>query len=252
MTSPTLFAPPSLLSARRVLAVQPHYDDNDIAAGGTLAALVQSGAEVHYLTVTDDLVGVLDQSLSDEAMTARLRAEQRTAGALIGVAEHYWLNYPDAGRYDHFDLRRQIIRHIRLLRPDSVFTCDPWLLYEAHQDHIRTGLAVAEAATLFNLMRLATDPTVDESFEPYELTAIVFYATSNPNTVFDISATREQKHRAIDSYRAQFTEESLSVLHSFLDYKEQEAASDRGFRYGEPLKVLRPFQLHVQPDTWRM
>ncbi len=30
------FAPPDLFEARRILAVQPHYDDNDIAAGGAL------------------------------------------------------------------------------------------------------------------------------------------------------------------------------------------------------------------------
>ena len=49
---------PDLLSARKLLAIQPHYDDNDISAGGTIAALVERGAEVFYLTVTDDLVGV--------------------------------------------------------------------------------------------------------------------------------------------------------------------------------------------------
>ena len=28
---------PDLFQARRILCIQPHYDDNDIAAGGTLA-----------------------------------------------------------------------------------------------------------------------------------------------------------------------------------------------------------------------
>ena len=51
---------PDLLTARVILAVQPHYDDNDIGAGGTLAALAASGVEVYYLTVTNDLVGVID------------------------------------------------------------------------------------------------------------------------------------------------------------------------------------------------
>ena len=51
---------PDLFSATRVLAIQPHYDDNDIAAGGTIAALIDAGIEVVYCTVTDDLVGVVD------------------------------------------------------------------------------------------------------------------------------------------------------------------------------------------------
>jgi LmbE family N-acetylglucosaminyl deacetylase len=67
---------PDLWAAKRILAIQPHYDDNDIGAGGALAALAAAGAEVDYLTVTDDLVGVLDASLSDAEATALQRREQ--------------------------------------------------------------------------------------------------------------------------------------------------------------------------------
>jgi LmbE family N-acetylglucosaminyl deacetylase len=243
------FSIPDLMTAKRILAVQPHYDDNDIPAGGTLAALVENGAELFYLTVTDDLVGVIDQSLSDEEMTAQLRKEQDEAGAEIGVTGQYWLGFPDAGRYDYHDVRSGIIRHIRILRPDFIFTCDPWLPYEAHRDHYQTGFAAAEASTLYNFSRLKTDPKVDNVFEPYDLTGVVFYATTHPNTIFDISKTREKKHKALDAYRAQFSETDLAGLHMFLDYKEQEYAKDEPFSHGEPLKVLRTSHLHVNTDT---
>jgi LmbE family N-acetylglucosaminyl deacetylase len=245
------FGIPDLSTAKRVLAVQPHYDDNDLAAGGTLAALADNGAELIYLTVTDDLVGVIDQSLSDEEMASQLREEQEQAGAVIGVSEYYRLGYPDAGRYDYHDLRTDIIQHIRLVRPDFIFTCDPWLPYEAHRDHIQTALAVAEAATLYNFSRLKTDPEVDEGYEPYELAGVVFYATAHPNTIYDINQTREKKHQAFDFYRAQFSEEDMAMLHMYLNYKEQEFAKDEPFSHGEPLKVLRTLHLHVYPDAWR-
>ena len=243
------FAPPDLFQTKRILAVQPHYDDNDIAAGGALAALVENGAELFYLTVTDDLVGVIDQSLTTEQMTAQLRAEQDQAGAVIGVSGQYRLDYSDAGKYDYFDVRRDIIKHIRMLRPDFIFTCDPWLPYEAHSDHILAGRAAAEAATLYGLTRLATDPEIDRNFEPFELTGIAFYATAHPNTVVDISKTYKKKHQAIDAYRAQFSQEDLEQLHFYLGYKEQEWAKDEEFSHGEPLKVLRPFHLHAYPDA---
>lgn len=89
---------PDVMQAKRVLAVQPHYDDNDIAAGGTLAALHAAGAEIVYLTVTDDLMGVIDASLSPGAAAAQLKREQEAAGKIIGVSQHYWLGYPDAGK----------------------------------------------------------------------------------------------------------------------------------------------------------
>jgi LmbE family N-acetylglucosaminyl deacetylase len=115
-----------------------------------------------------------------------------------------------------------------------------------------TGQAVAEAAILFGLDRLKTDPTVDAGYEPHELVGVVFYASAYPNTIFDISDTHQRKHRALDAYRAQFTEEDLVMLKMFLDYKEQEYAQQSDFTHGEPLKVLRPMQLHVFPDAWQI
>ncbi|MEW6718707.1 MAG: PIG-L deacetylase family protein [Chloroflexota bacterium] len=249
MISGNPFEPPDLFTAKRVLAVQPHYDDNDIAAGGTLAALAEKGTELFYLTVTNDLVGVIDQSLTEEEMTARLRTEQKEAGAAIGVTGHYWLGYPDAGKYDYFEVLRDIIQHIRILCPDFIFTCDPWMPYEAHHDHILTGRAAAEAAILFGFPRLKTEPKVDQDFEPFELMGVAFYATAYPNTVVDISQTRQKKHQAISAYRSQFSEEDMALLHMFLEFKEQEWAKEEAFSHGEPLKVLRTLHLHGYPQA---
>jgi len=53
--------------------VQPNYDDNDIASLDTLAALAEAGAEVYYLTVTNDLVGVLGETLAPHEAIRQLR-----------------------------------------------------------------------------------------------------------------------------------------------------------------------------------
>ena len=235
---------PDLQQAKRILAIQPHYDDNDIGAGGTLAALAARGAEIDYLTVTDDLVGVLDATLSDEEATAQLRGEQERAGAEIGVRRQYWLGFPDAGGYDYYALRREIIRHIRMLQPDFLFSVDPWLPYESHGDHLKTGRAVTEAMLLYGFPRLATDPEIDRDYREHTLHGIALYFTLKPNHIFDISEFRERKHRAIDAYRAQFTPESLEQLHRGLDFVERDCAKDEEFSHGEPLKLLHPGQLH--------
>jgi LmbE family N-acetylglucosaminyl deacetylase len=249
MESP--FAPPDVYAAKRILAIQPHYDDNDIAAGGTLAALAQGGAEVYYLTVTDDLIGVLDEKLSPEDAAAQLKAEQYQAGEIIGVKGQYWLGYPDAGKYDYFDLRRDLIQHIRMVKPDFIFTVDPWTPYEAHQDHIITGKAAAEAAILYGLTRLKTISEVDDGYEPVDLLGIAFYATAHPNTIVDISQSYAAKHQAVQQYRAQFDEADMQNLLAYLDYQEQEYAQAQPFSHGEPLKVLRGMHLHVFPEAWK-
>ena len=245
-------APPDLLTARHVLAVQPHYDDNDIAAGGTLAALRARGARLSYVTVTDDLAGVLDPALSDAEATEALRTEQHEAGACIGVERHHWLGYPDAGRFDAFDLRQDLIRLIRIERPDVVLTCDPWLPYEMHADHVRCGLAAAEAACLQALPRIRTDAEVDRAYEPYALTAVAFYWTAAPNTTVDVSRHREAKHRALDCYRAQLRPDELRGLHAVLERQEREWARGTPYAHAEVFKVLRPGQLHCNPGAARI
>ncbi len=244
-----LMRPPDIMQARRVLAVQPHYDDNDIGAGGLLALLAACGAEIDYLTITDDLIGVVDETLSDGEATARLRQEQHEAGAIIGVRGQHWLGFPDAGSYDYFAMRRELIRYIRMLKPEVLITCDPWLPYEAHNDHILCGRAVAEASYLHSMKRLKTDPAVDAAYEPYAIRAVVFYHTHAPNTRIDITATREKKHRAIDCYRTQFTSEGMAGLHAALDLMERAAAEGQPFSHAEAFKVLGDGMLHCNPFT---
>lgn len=242
---------PDIFQAKRVLAVQPHYDDNDIAAGGTLAKLAARGAEIIYLTVTDDLVGVINQEQSEPEMVAALQGDQDRAGKLIGVRDQYWLGYPDAGKYDYFDVRRDIIKHIRLLRPDFVVTCDPWLPYEFHNDHIMTGRAAADAASLYNLTRLETDPEIDAVFEPFELLGIGFYASAYPNTTVDITDVWPQKRAAVAQYRAQFTTADMETLLGRLELWARQAATEHKFVMGEALKVMATWQLHLFPDALR-
>jgi LmbE family N-acetylglucosaminyl deacetylase len=235
---------PEIVNTQRILAIQPHYDDNDISVGGTLAALVDGGAEIHYLTMSDDLMGVIDASWSAEESSARLRDDQRRAAGIIGVPFQYWLGYPDAGSYDYFDVRRDMIKHIRLVRPDVVFTMDPWMAYEAHTDHVLAGRAAAEAAILYGLMRIKTDAEVDENYRFHPIQAVVFHGTSYPNTVFDISSSIERKNQALRCYKAQFHEASLDGLVRRTTEYAGRIARDETFEFGEALKIMPPSLLH--------
>jgi LmbE family N-acetylglucosaminyl deacetylase len=242
---------PDISKARRVLAVQPHYDDNDISAGGTLAALAESGAELYYLTMSDDMVGVIDETWSEQEAARRLREDQSRAGEIIGVTQHFWLGYPDAGEYNYFDVRRDIIKHIRMVRPDIIVTMDPWMLYEAHTDHVMASRATAEAAILYDLPRLKSDPDVDEVYESHPLQAVVFHATSYPNTVFDISGTIEKKNAAIRCYKSQFHESDFDGLVQRTMTYTAYLAHDEAFEYGEALKIVPPGLLHGVGETVR-
>ena len=245
MTIETILPMPNIFEAKRVLCIQPHYDDNDIAVAGTLALLQQNGAELIYLTATDDLMGVVDHSLSDEEAAKALKRDQFAAGKIIGVREQYWLGYPDAGNYDYFALRSDCLKYIRLLQPDFVLTVDPWLTYEAHHDHIQTGLATAEAVMFAGLTKIASsDFTVDSAYKGHDIKGIIFYHTREPNMIMDISTIWETKIEAVRCYEAQFTPEEMDQLAKALDAKSQQVAADQSFSRGEPLKVLHTSALH--------
>jgi LmbE family N-acetylglucosaminyl deacetylase len=245
MTIESLLPAPELSSARRILCVQPHYDDNDIAAAGILKQLQHNGAEIFYLTVTDDLMGVVDPSLSPEAAAAALREDQFTAGKIIGVKEHYWLGYPDAGEYEYFDVRRDLLRYMRLIQPDFVFTADPWLTYEGHRDHIQTGLAATEAVMFAGLTRIASsDPAVDSAYRGHEIKGMVYYFTREPNTIADVTLTWDEKIAAVRCYKTQFEPDAMEELIMILDLKSRQVAADTDFERGEPLKVLHTSALH--------
>jgi N,N'-diacetylchitobiose non-reducing end deacetylase len=246
MTIETILPIPDIFSAKHILCIQPHYDDNDIAAAGILTQLAKNGADLIYLTATNDLMGVVDISLSDEDAADSLKRDQFAAAKIVGVKEHNWCGYPDAGEYNYFDLRRDFIKHIRMIRPDFVFMPDAWLAYEAHRDHIQTGFAAAEAVMFAGLKKIASsDPAVDAAYDGHDIQGVALYFTREPNYIADITSTWEDKIGAVRCYEAQFTPEEMEQLVFALDLKSQQVAQGRSFTRGEPLKVLHPSALHV-------
>jgi LmbE family N-acetylglucosaminyl deacetylase len=241
----TILPTPELFAAKRILCIQPHYDDNDIGAAGILARLAQNGAELIYLTVTDDLMGVVDASLPAAEAAAALKKDQFAAGNLVGVKEQIWLGYPDAGEYGYFDVRRDLLKHIRRIQPDFVFAPDPWLAYEGHRDHIQTGLAASEAVMFAGLTKIASsDPAIDAAYQGHEIRGIAFYFTREPNVIADITSTWEIKSAVLRCYAAQFDPAGLDELVLAMDAKARQVAQGHSFERGEALKVLHTSALH--------
>ena len=242
----TILPIPDLFAAKRILCIQPHYDDNDIAAAGTIARLTAQGSEVIYLTVTNDLMGVVDGFANDDEARIALKRDQDAAAAILSIhPQQYWLDYPDAGDYDYFAVRRDLLKYIRLIRPDFVLTCDPWLTYEGHRDHIQTGLAVSEAVMFAGLTRIASsDPAVDAAYQSHQIAGIGFYFTREPNVIVDITSTWHLKEAALRCYHAQFDATGLDELVNAFAHKSRQVAAKHPFEQGEPLKILHTSALH--------
>lgn len=235
---------PDLEGAQRLLCIQPHPDDNEVGAGATIAKLAAKGCEVFFLTITDGSKGTSDPSISAKEMQAIRQAEAKAAGELLGVKEQIFLDFIDGEAPAPAELRDPIIEQIRKIRPDFVLTADPWLPYEAHQDHRNVGMAVAEAVLCSgNIHYLQDGP------QPWEVTALVFHSTTKPNTFINIDGFWERKIEAMRAHKSQFTDQSLQFLGLYFDHKARDYAQGRGCERAEAFKVLPPITLHMSVDT---
>jgi len=132
-----------------------------------------------------------------------------------------------------------------MLKPDYIFTADPWLTYEGHRDHIQTGLAAVEAVILAGAVRIpSSDPQVDEAYRGHDIQGVAFYFTREPNYIADITSTWETKMNAIRCYKAQFGSQEMEQLLGWVDAKSRQVAQGKPFTHGEPLKILHPGALH--------
>lgn len=132
-----------------VLAVFAHPDDESLAAGGTLARLVDSGAHVVVVCATH---GECGSGLVEGGPTlARLRSrELQSAVECLGIQELMLLNHRDGdmrwSEMTHFTA--ELTHVIARRRPCAIITFDQDGLYW-HPDHIGVHERVVAAAETF-------------------------------------------------------------------------------------------------------
>lgn len=103
VTDPTDRSTPFRLleGVRRALLVHAHPDDETLATGALIAALVEAGVEVHVVTATrgergELMPGVVDVAPGSEEFAAHRERELATALDRLGVGHHAYLGMPPA------------------------------------------------------------------------------------------------------------------------------------------------------------
>lgn len=225
---------------KTILSIQPHPDDTEIAAGGTIAKLAGRGCRVIYVTVTDGGAGTTDPNIKWEELSSTRRREQQEAAQALGVKELVWLDYRDSELRPTLDLRNKLITVVRQYKPDLILTVDPWLPYEAHPDHIATGLAASEAYFFSNLPNVNRED-LNRGLKPHHTKHIAYYWTKKPNVFVDISEQIDLKMRAIAAHKSQFGAEDIKLFKRISEMIGEKA----GYRYAEAFKVLNHYALHV-------
>ena len=204
----------------RALCVLAHPDDVDFGSAGTVARWTAAGTEVTYLIVTDGDAGGFDETPREEMGPLR-RAEQRAAAAEVGVTDVRFLGHPDGRLELTLDLRRDISRVIRQVRPQRVLTSSPERFYErigaSHPDHMTVG-----ESTLRAVYPDARNPfafpelLADEGLDAWTVAEVWLTASPRDDHAVDVTDFVEHKLAALARHVTQVSHQPEGQLRQFV------------------------------------
>jgi LmbE family N-acetylglucosaminyl deacetylase len=192
----------------RVLAVTAHPDDIDFGAAGTIASWTAAGIDVTYCLCTDGDAGGFDPAVDRADIPGIRRAEQEAAAKVLGVTDVRFLGYPDGALEVSQDLRRDISRVIRQVRPQRMLVQSPernWArIGTSHPDHLAAGTA-AMAAIYPDARNPFAHPTLlaDEGLEEWAVAETWVMAHPLAEHAVDITDQIETKVAALRMHESQ-------------------------------------------------
>jgi LmbE family N-acetylglucosaminyl deacetylase len=198
------------------MVVVAHPDDAEFGAGGTVAAWVRDGWDVYYVICTDATGGGPDDATdvgpaAKHVIAETRKREQRAAGAVLGLKDIFFLDYPDGQLQPSIDLRRDLVRLFRMCRPSRVICQSPertwtpvFMIGRYHSDHLAAG-----EVTLAAIYPMSQNPwdfpeLLDEGLLPHKISEIYIMGAPNVNHFVDISDVMEIKTEALLCHASQF------------------------------------------------
>jgi LmbE family N-acetylglucosaminyl deacetylase len=195
---------------RRCLVVAAHPDDIDYGSGGTVARLVSEGWDVAYCLVTGGDAGGFDPLVARHEIPAIRRAEQTAAAKELGVTDLHWLGHPDGRVAISLELRRDITRVIRVVRPERVICPNPersWeSVYASHPDHMAVGEATLRAVYPDARNPFAFPELAAGGYDAHTVAEVWVSGGRDPNLILDVTDHYQAKLAALRAHVSQETD----------------------------------------------
>lgn len=196
----------------RILVVLAHPDDPEFYCGGTIARWAASGKEITYCLLTKGDKGSDDDKTRPEDLAKIRMKEQRAAAEILGVRDVRFLNHADGFLVPDLELRKEIVRVIRQVRPKVVVTCDPTNFFPGnryinHADHRAAGQATLDA--VYPAARSALyypELSQEEELEPYKVLEVYVAGAQHPNITMDITGFFDTKLAALRKHKSQISD----------------------------------------------
>ncbi len=169
-----------------MLVLAPHPDDESLGCGGAIVLHCRQGDRLTVVFATDGAAGDPLAHYAGLDYRELRREEARRAGAILGVDEIVFWDYPDGRLTEAHDLSERLAALLEADRPDIVYR--PSSL-EIHPDHWALGLCMEEARRQYRLSIL------DFRYE--------IWATVQPTHALDITPVWDVKRKAVEQYQSQ-------------------------------------------------
>ncbi|GMK45914.1 MULTISPECIES: bacillithiol biosynthesis deacetylase BshB2 [Paenibacillus] len=209
----------------RILVVLPHPDDEAFTMSGTLAQLIDQGAQVTYACLT---LGEMARNMGFPPFASRItlpqirRGELEESCAAIGIQDLRMLGFHD--KTIEFEDKVFLDEHIHALieevKPDVIFTFYPG--YSVHPDHDATGEAVVR--TVGRLPEEERPPVYCVAFSRNHEQFI-----GKPDISFDVRDYTKNKMASIRAHRSQFNSSEIFGNKQHTDKEVQERLGTERF-----------------------
>jgi LmbE family N-acetylglucosaminyl deacetylase len=220
-----------------------HPDDCDFGAGGTIAQWTSQGIEVSYCIITNGDQGGEESGIPVEEMAKVRQQEQRDAGKALGVTEITYLNYRDGWLMPSIELRKEIVKAIRIAKPDRMVVQSPernWeRIYSSHPDHLAAGETAIQAVYPDARNPFAFPELKAAGLEPWRVREVWITGSPTPNHFVDITETFSKKMAALHAHVSQtaHNKELENMVRSWGE-KNAEAHGLAAGRIAEIFKVI--------------
>lgn len=221
------------------MVVVAHPDDAEFMVAGTVAKWARDGAEVTYVVITKGDKGSEDPRMTPGRLTEIRQAEQRAAGAILGVRNFEFLGYEDGYLQPTLELRRDLARLVRKYRPEVVMCFDPTNrffgdYYVNHPDHRASGDACIDAVFPTARDRLTFPELLVDGYEPHKVKQLWLGHPGEANVFVDITDTMELKKRALFAHPSQLGPD----IGEFAEQMSSGRAAGLGVAYAETFRRI--------------
>lgn len=222
---------------KTILGICAHPDDLDFGCSATFAKWVNLGAKAYYLILTDGSKGYEDCNFPNNELVGIRRKEQSAAGDIIGLSDIFFLDFVDGELENNNTLKKEIVRVIRDIKPDAVFTIDPTLVYDSsegfinHPDHRVAGQATLDAIFPFARNPRTYPELIQEGCHCHNVSNVFLINFQNLNFYVDVTETLDQKLRALKQHVSQH--EDKEYYQTMLKERAEKIGKEAGYKYAE-------------------